>query len=48
METIFDYIDSNRNVFIERLIDYLRQPSISAHGEGMDKVADYLVGWPTG
>jgi acetylornithine deacetylase/succinyl-diaminopimelate desuccinylase-like protein len=45
MEPIFDYIDHNRNQFIERLIDYLRQPSISAHGEGMDKVAEYLVNW---
>ena len=45
METIFNYIDQNRNVFINRLIDYLRQPSISAHGEGMDKVANYLLGW---
>ncbi len=45
MEPIFNYIDGNRNLFINRLIDYLRQPSISAHGVGMDKVADYLVNW---
>jgi acetylornithine deacetylase/succinyl-diaminopimelate desuccinylase-like protein len=45
MESIFNYIDHNRNLFIDRLIDYLRQPSISAHGVGMDKVADYLVNW---
>ena len=45
MEPIFNYIDDNRNLFINRLIDYLRQPSISAHGVGMDKVADYLVNW---
>jgi len=47
MESIFNFIDHNRHLFIDRLIDYLRQPSISAHGEGMDKVADYLVNWLT-
>jgi acetylornithine deacetylase/succinyl-diaminopimelate desuccinylase-like protein len=47
METIYNYIDQNRNVFINRLMDYLRQPSISAHGEGMDKVANYLQYWLT-
>jgi acetylornithine deacetylase/succinyl-diaminopimelate desuccinylase-like protein len=45
MDAIFQYIDDNRNFFINRLIDYLRQPSISAHGEGMDNVADFLVKW---
>ena len=45
MEPIFKYIDDNRSLFINRLVDYLRQPSISAHGEGMDRVADYLVNW---
>jgi acetylornithine deacetylase/succinyl-diaminopimelate desuccinylase-like protein len=45
MEPIFNYIDHNRHLFIDRLIDYLRQPSISAHGVGMDLVADYLVNW---
>ena len=45
MEPIFNYINANRKLFINRLIDYLRQPSISAHGVGMDKVADYLVNW---
>jgi acetylornithine deacetylase/succinyl-diaminopimelate desuccinylase-like protein len=45
METVFDYIDNNQNVFIDRLIDYLRRPSISAHGIGMDEVAGYLVTW---
>lgn len=45
MEPIFHYVDSNRPLFVDRLMDYLRQPSISAHGIGMDKVADYLVTW---
>ncbi|OGO27443.1 MAG: peptidase M20 [Chloroflexi bacterium RBG_16_54_11] len=47
MEAIFNYIDHNRRAFIDRLCEYLRQPSISAHGVGMDKVADYLVKWLT-
>jgi len=45
MKPIFDYIENNRQLFIDRLINYLRQPSISAHGIGMDEVADYLVSW---
>ena len=45
MEPIFTYIEHNRHLFIDRLIDYLRKPSISAHGAGMDLVAEYLVNW---
>ena len=45
MKAIFDYIDQNRDTFIERLVAYLRQPSISAHGIGMGEVADYLLAW---
>ena len=45
MGPLFDYIDNNRHLFIDRLVDYLRRPSISAHGIGMDEVADYLVTW---
>ena len=45
MKPIFDYIDNNRSLFIDRLIDYLSHPSISAHGLGMAEVADYLVTW---
>jgi len=47
MKPIFDYIENNRDLFIDRLIDYLRRPSISAHGIGMGEVADYLVAWLT-
>ncbi len=42
---IFAYIEQNRQAFIDRLIDYLRMPSISAHGEGIGEVAQYLAGW---
>ena len=43
MQPLFDYIDHNRQQFIDRLLDYLRMPSISAHGVGMGEVAEYLV-----
>ncbi|MBP7692413.1 MAG: M20/M25/M40 family metallo-hydrolase [Anaerolineales bacterium] len=42
---VFDYIERHRSAFIDRLADYLRRPSISAHGLGMAEVADYLVAW---
>ena len=45
MKPIFDYIDQHHSAFIERLVDYLRRPSISAHGTGMGEVADYLLDW---
>ena len=45
LSTVFAYIEENRQGFIDRLIEYLRHPSISAYGEGMGEVADYLVNW---
>jgi acetylornithine deacetylase/succinyl-diaminopimelate desuccinylase-like protein len=45
MKPVFDYIDAHQEAYLARLMDYLRQPSISAHGIGMAEVADYLVGW---
>jgi len=45
LSQLFDYIERNRQPFIERLIEYLRQPSISAYGEGMDQVAEILLAW---
>jgi acetylornithine deacetylase/succinyl-diaminopimelate desuccinylase-like protein len=42
---LFQYIDEQRPVFLARLFDYLRMPSISAYGEGMAEVAAYLVRW---
>ena len=47
LSTVFDHIERNRQSFIDRLLDYLRHPSISAYGEGMDEVADYLADWLT-
>lgn len=43
LSDVFAYIDANQQKFLARLIDYLRRPSISAHGMGMDEVANYLA-----
>jgi acetylornithine deacetylase/succinyl-diaminopimelate desuccinylase-like protein len=40
---IFAHIDAQRESFLERLIDYVRHPSISAHNIGIKDVADLLV-----
>lgn len=45
LSTVFAHIEENRQLFIDRLLDYLRYPSISAYGEGMGEVADYLARW---
>ena len=39
----FAHIDANRDAFLARLLDYLRMPSISAAGIGIDAVAAVLV-----
>ncbi|RIK43582.1 MAG: peptidase M20 [Chloroflexi bacterium] len=43
LSAIFAHIDARRQSFVDRLIDYVRRPSISAHGVGMDEVAAFLV-----
>ncbi len=43
LNAVFDYIDGRRDEYIERLIDYVRRPSISAHGIGIAEVADYIA-----
>ena len=45
LDRVYSYIASSHDHHISRLIDYLRMPSISAHGKGMDEVAAYLLGW---
>ncbi|MCB0019326.1 MAG: M20/M25/M40 family metallo-hydrolase [Anaerolineales bacterium] len=47
LDAVFAYIDAHESQYIDRLIDYLRQPSISAHGQGIAEVADILLGWLT-
>lgn len=41
---VFAYIEARREPYLARLCDYLRMPSISAHGLGMAEVAEFLVG----
>ncbi|MFN8475902.1 MAG: M20/M25/M40 family metallo-hydrolase [Anaerolineae bacterium] len=43
LSSVFDYVDSNQQAYIDRLIDYVRRPSISAHGLGIAEVAAFLV-----
>jgi len=40
---VFAYIDAHRQSFLDQLLAYLRMPSISAHGVGIDTVAAFLV-----
>jgi acetylornithine deacetylase/succinyl-diaminopimelate desuccinylase-like protein len=44
---VFAYIDARQAEYLDRLIDYLRRPSISAdpNDAGMRAVADYLLAW---
>ncbi len=44
LSDVFTYIDQNQEALLKRLIDYLRRPSISAYGEGIAEVADYIAG----
>lgn len=41
---VFAHIEANQESFIDRLIDYVRHPSISAQNIGMREVADLLAG----
>lgn len=43
LSDVFAYIDAHRESFLDRLFDYLRRPSISAHGLGIAETADYLA-----
>ncbi|MCB0107878.1 MAG: hypothetical protein KDE53_18280, partial [Caldilineaceae bacterium] len=44
LTTTYHYIDQQRDVFVERLLHYVSQPSISAHGVGIAETADFLLG----
>lgn len=41
---IFAHIDANQDSYVQRLMDYVRQPSISAQNIGIREVSDLLVG----
>jgi acetylornithine deacetylase/succinyl-diaminopimelate desuccinylase-like protein len=43
LSDVFAYVDDHRQEFLDRLFDYLRRPSISAHGLGIAEVADYMA-----
>jgi len=43
IDAIFAHVDANQQRYLARLLDYLRLPSISAEGIGMDAVADTLL-----
>lgn len=44
MSDVFAYVDARREEYLARLIDYVRRPSISAHGTGIAEVAEHARG----
>lgn len=48
LTAVFEHIERNRSAFLDRLIDYLRHPSISAQNIGITEVGQLLVGMLTG
>lgn len=48
LDAVFEHIDSNRISFLDRLIDYVRHPSISAENVGIAEVGALLVEMLTG
>jgi len=44
LEGVFAHIDAHRDEYLQRLIDYVRMPSISAHGLGIAEVAEHIAG----
>ena len=40
---IFAYVDAHREAYLARLLAYVHQPSISAHGIGIAETADFLL-----
>jgi acetylornithine deacetylase/succinyl-diaminopimelate desuccinylase-like protein len=43
LSDVFAHIDTQRESFLQRLVDYVRHPSISAHNIGIKEVADILI-----
>lgn len=48
LQSVFEYVEKNRENFIDRLCNYLRMPSISAHGEGIAETGQFLSEWLKG
>jgi len=44
LDDVFADIEQHQDESLQRLFDYLRRPSISAWGEGIGEVADYIAG----
>ena len=44
LQRIFTHIDENREIFVRRVMDYVRHPSISAQNIGIAEAAERLVG----
>ncbi len=38
---VFAYVEAHHQEFLDRLLAYVRMPSISAHGVGMAEVAEH-------
>jgi acetylornithine deacetylase/succinyl-diaminopimelate desuccinylase-like protein len=47
-ERVFTYVDRHADAFVERLMAYLRMPSISAEGVGIAENAGFLVSFLSG
>jgi acetylornithine deacetylase/succinyl-diaminopimelate desuccinylase-like protein len=43
LNDVFSYVDQHKESFLARLMDYLSKPSISAYGEGIAEVAEYIA-----
>jgi acetylornithine deacetylase/succinyl-diaminopimelate desuccinylase-like protein len=43
LSDVFAHIETQRESFLHRLVDYVRHPSISAHNIGIKEVADILI-----
>lgn len=43
LSDVFADVDSRRRESIDRLVDYVKRPSISAHGTGIAEVAEYIA-----
>lgn len=48
LSRVFGHIEANKDEFVNRLLDYLRHPSISAHNIGIAEVAQLLVSMLSG
>jgi acetylornithine deacetylase/succinyl-diaminopimelate desuccinylase-like protein len=44
LSDVFAYVEQRRDAYLARLIDYVRRPSISAHGLGIAETAAYIAG----